>query len=270
MVGKEISEPTTGTEQRGNNVTKIALTGGPCAGKTTSLKRLSDYLTGKGVRVFLVPEAATMFFSSGMTVADLNTEEDVLVFQTTLLQTQIHLENSFFALASRCGEPAVLLCDRGAMDGRAYMTPEMWSKLLTHNNLDEKMLRDERYNLVLHMITAADGAEPFYTLENNHTRTETVPEAITLDRKTLECWKGHSNLHVFDNTTTFEGKIQRVLDCVYSNLTSSTPEATSPHSKALLDIAVSYKRNSLSTKTVDPEQVDGPSSPAKKIRVDSD
>ena len=29
-----------------------------------------------------------------------------------------------------------------------------------------------RYDCVLHLVTAADGAKPFYTLENNATRTE--------------------------------------------------------------------------------------------------
>ena len=34
------------------------------------------------------------------------------------------LEDAFYGLAKSTGEPAVLLCDRGAMDGSAYMDPE--------------------------------------------------------------------------------------------------------------------------------------------------
>jgi putative protein kinase ArgK-like GTPase of G3E family len=34
---------------------KIAITGGPCAGKSTSLKTIHDDLTKKGFRVFMVP-----------------------------------------------------------------------------------------------------------------------------------------------------------------------------------------------------------------------
>ena len=45
---------------------KIVLTGGPCAGKTTALARLSAFLNERGFRVFTVPEAATMLFTNGV------------------------------------------------------------------------------------------------------------------------------------------------------------------------------------------------------------
>ena len=35
-------------------VTKIALTGGPCGGKTTSISILEQQLTNKGYKVFVV------------------------------------------------------------------------------------------------------------------------------------------------------------------------------------------------------------------------
>jgi nucleoside-triphosphatase THEP1 len=34
---------------------KIAITGGPCGGKSSSLKRIQEDLTAKGFRVFSVP-----------------------------------------------------------------------------------------------------------------------------------------------------------------------------------------------------------------------
>ena len=39
---------------------RIALTGGPCGGKTTALTRLRDRFQSLGWRVFLVPETATL------------------------------------------------------------------------------------------------------------------------------------------------------------------------------------------------------------------
>jgi len=44
---------------------KIAITGGPCAGKSTSLKKIHDDLTQKGFRVFSVPEIPTMVVHAG-------------------------------------------------------------------------------------------------------------------------------------------------------------------------------------------------------------
>ena len=44
---------------------KIAITGGPCAGKSASLKKLKDVFTEKGFRVLMVPEVPTMVVVAG-------------------------------------------------------------------------------------------------------------------------------------------------------------------------------------------------------------
>ena len=44
---------------------RVCLTGGPCAGKTTALTTLTLYLTSKGFKVLLVPEAATLMMKGG-------------------------------------------------------------------------------------------------------------------------------------------------------------------------------------------------------------
>lgn len=38
---------------------------------------------------------------------------------------------------------------------------------MTDYDLNEHKLRDIRYDLVIHLSTAADGAEKYYTLGNN-------------------------------------------------------------------------------------------------------
>jgi hypothetical protein len=44
----------------GTNVVRVCITGGPCAGKTTSLSRIAERVQEFGWRVFTVPEAATL------------------------------------------------------------------------------------------------------------------------------------------------------------------------------------------------------------------
>lgn len=46
-------------------ITRICLTGGPCAGKTTALALLSVVLQQMGFKVLLVPEAATLLMKGG-------------------------------------------------------------------------------------------------------------------------------------------------------------------------------------------------------------
>ena len=38
-------------------------------------------------------------------------------------------------------------------------------------------VREARYDAVFHLVTAANGAERFYTLENNQARSETPQQA---------------------------------------------------------------------------------------------
>lgn len=46
-----------------------------------------------------------------------------------------------------------------------------------------RMLRDNRYDAVIHMVTAANGAEDHYNGINNDARYEQKEEAIEKDEK---------------------------------------------------------------------------------------
>ena len=50
------------------DIIKVVITGGPCAGKTTSLTQIVDSLSEKGYTVFSVPEAASLIFNSGSSI----------------------------------------------------------------------------------------------------------------------------------------------------------------------------------------------------------
>lgn len=189
-------------------VHRIAITGGPCAGKTTALAEVSERLRSRGFGVYVVPEAATLMFTGGASFAGMDSDQ-VLNFQTQLLKTQMALEEAFTNVAKASHKESFVLCDRGACDGRAYMEEALWKQMLQENGWDIIELRDGRYELVVHLVTAADGAREFYTLENNKTRTENAEEAVKVDRRTQEAWVGHPHLRVVDNRTGFREKINR-------------------------------------------------------------
>jgi len=189
----------------------FVLTGGPCAGKTTAMARVSNYFRQRGFTVYTVPEAATIMMSNGATFADLDTDEKELTFQACLLKTQMNLEDLFVRMSSTTDKPCILLCDRGTMDGRAYIPPDTWDRMMLRAGYDYINLRDRRYNAVFHLVTAANAAEKYYTLENNNVRLETVEEARAVDLRLQEAWIGHSNVVVFDNSTGFEDKMQRLI-----------------------------------------------------------
>ena len=92
------------------------------------------------------------------------------------------------------------------------MKPEDWETLKIRNpSWNEIDLRDNRYDQILHLVTAAEGAEDFYTLDNNATRTEGLAVAKDIDKRCTKAWMGHPYIDVIDNRTNFDQKVARVL-----------------------------------------------------------
>jgi CYTH domain-containing protein/predicted ATPase len=205
------------------SVYRIVLTGGPCGGKSTSLAAISDRLQGLGFRVYRVPEAATLLLGGGVSVHDASPEQ-LLEIQAQMLRVIMALEDAFCTVACATGQRSVLLCDRGTMDVSAYLRPEVWSALLNEHEWTVVGLRDRRYEAVLHLVTAADGAEPYYTTENNAVRTETPAQARALDKQVRDAWLGHPRLRVIDNSTDFARKVQRVSAAVCQLVGAPEPE----------------------------------------------
>jgi CYTH domain-containing protein len=107
-------------------------------------------------------------------------------------------------------EKILVVCDRGALDNKAYMTETEFQAVLGSLGLAEVTLRDE-YDGVFHLVTAAKGAEEFYTLANNQARTETPEQARELDDKIIAAWTGHPHLRVIGNDTAFEEKMRKLV-----------------------------------------------------------
>lgn len=192
---------------------RIVLTGGSCGGKTTSLSHITDRLRSLGFNVYIVPEAATMLILGGVSL--LGPDPSSVAFaQTKLLKLQLALEQTFTEITKTSGKDSVVIMDRGTMDSAAFVHPDMWQAILDENGWSLVGLRDKHYDAIIHLVTAAVGAEKFYTLENNAARTETIEQAAILDQKIQNAWLGHPHLRVIDNSSDFAGKINRVLRAV--------------------------------------------------------
>lgn len=214
-------------------LTKIVLTGGPCAGKTTALARIVEHFSGMGWQVYTVPEAATLFTQSGVNF--LTTDKELFVeSERQLMEFQIELEDRIERIAQHCNKPVLIVCDRGTMDLKAYMSGELWSDLLSAIGKSVVELRDARYAAVIHMATAAKGAERFYTLGNNAARSETPEQARAIDDSLVWAWTGHPHLRVVGNDCTFEEKMTRVLKEISQVL--GVPQPIEIERKYLVDV----------------------------------
>ncbi len=199
----------------GRIVAKIVLTGGPCAGKTTALSRVEQELHDRGYHVFVVGESATELIKGGIRPFGENPFQ-MIDFQRLILKYQKEKEQIYEQAITMLPEEekCVLLYDRGLLDNKAYITNQQFQEICQEAGYQELDMLDS-YDLVLHLVTAADGCAEYYTLENNQARSEGLEEAIRLDRRTQHAWTGHNRLVIIDNSTNFEEKIRRVLENIY-------------------------------------------------------
>ena len=196
------------------NIKRIVLTGGPCAGKTTALVRIIEHFSNLGFKVFTVPEVPTLYSQGGWSYLTPN-HDLYYEGELAILRTQLALEDSFMRLAETCTKPTFVVCDRGTLDISAYIAPEMWEELCGLCGTSTNEMR-KRYDAVLHLVSAADGAEQYYTTATNSTRYEQANEeglriARDLDKKVNRAWTGHPHLRVINNHDDFDTKLRRVL-----------------------------------------------------------
>lgn len=199
----------------------LVLTGGPCSGKTTAIATIEKELSARGYHVLIVPETATELISNG--IRPFGNCLDNFSFQKILFEKQLHKEMLYLKVAKEIpADRVVIIYDRGLMDNKTYLSKDDFNKLLDFFKTDEISVKD-RYDAVFHLVTAADGAEEYYTLENNSSRTETPEQARALDKKGIENWTGHPHLRIIDNSTDFRHKIGRLMAEVYAVLGDPVP-----------------------------------------------
>lgn len=199
-------------------ITRIVITGGPCAGKTTGMTRIKKEFEKRGYRVLFVPETATELIGGGVAPWTCGSNLD---YQKCQVRLQKEKEDVFEEAAlSMDAEKVLIICDRGVLDNKAYMTQEDFDAVMRSLKTNEVAERD-RYDAVIHMVTAAKGAPQAYVM--SEVRTETPEQAAALDDKLIAAWTGHPHLRVIDNSTGFDEKLHRVVAEIASFLGEPEP-----------------------------------------------
>lgn len=181
---------------------RIVLTGGPGSGKTATLEMIKQSFC-EHVRV--LPEAATIVFGGGFPRSV--TREGRKAAQRAIFFVQRELEA--VALAENA---AIVLCDRGTLDGLAYWPgPEdYWAAVGTTPK--EQLAR---YHTVIHLRPPS--ADRGYN-HANPVRTESAMEAAALDARIADAWSGHRHRVFVDSTPDFLVKAAQVLELIRAAL----------------------------------------------------
>lgn len=181
----------------------VVLTGGPGAGKTAVLEMVRQSLCQ---HVHVLPEAASIVFGGGFPRHD--DPSCRRAAQRGIFHIQTELEAT-----GEAHNPAILLCDRGTLDGLAYWpgpVEDFWAS--TGSTLPAEL---GRYDAVVHLRTPA--AEQGYN-QQNPLRTESPSTAAEIDDRILDAWEQHPRRYLIEPAGQFPDKAARALEILRAEM----------------------------------------------------
>ncbi len=174
---------------------RIVLTGGPGAGKTAVLELVRQYFCA---HVTVLPEAAGIVFGGGFPREP--SESGRRAAQRAIFYVQRELER-----AADGSNAAIVVCDRGTVDGVAYWPGPDDLFAAVGETLSAQL---ERYDAVIHLRS------PALALGYNHDnplRIESPQEAAQIDERIATAWSTHPRRFVIEPTADFLAKARTAL-----------------------------------------------------------
>lgn len=195
----------------------VVLTGGPGAGKTAVLEVIRRNFCE---HIAVLPESASILFGGGFPRRPERGAREAA--QRAIARVQRELER----MAVEEARAAVVLCDRGTVDGLAYWPgaeADFWSDLGT-----SRAAELARYAAVIHLRTPADGSGYDHS---NPVRTESAREACEIDARIGKAWDGHPRRFFIESSAEFIGKVAAVISLVRAEV----PECCRGHAVPEID-----------------------------------
>jgi predicted ATPase len=182
---------------------RVVLTGGPGAGKTALLELIRQSFCR---HVVVLPEAASIVFGGGFP------RHDDLECQRAGQRAIYHVQRQL-EITGDSHNAAIVLCDRGTLDGLAYWPgseDELWTSIQSTREAEMT-----RYDAVIHLRT------PTLQMGYNHRnplRTETAARAAEIDASIERVWESHPRRTLIESSPDFLDKVARAQDILRAEL----------------------------------------------------
>lgn len=181
---------------------RIVLTGGPGAGKTATLELIRQELC-EHVRV--LPESAGILFGGGFPRGGSTPVREAV--QRAIFYTQRELE-----FIGDLDNAAIVLCDRGTVDGFAYWPGPDDFFAAVGTSHDEQL---RRYHAVIHLRTPT--THQGYN-QVNPLRVENALDAAAIDARIALAWEHHPRRFVVDAAPDFLVKATQALEVLKAEM----------------------------------------------------
>jgi len=199
-VAPEVTAAMNCAECGSETIRTLVLTGGPGAGKTTVAARLAQRYPQS---VVVVPEAATQIYRQlGVRWRELDAAAR-REFQRRVLELQLQQEELF----RRANPRALLLLDRGTVDGAAYW-PDGPESFFAHfgTTLHRELAR---YDAVIWLESTAAG-RAYADQRTNPFRQEDAAAAVALAAALARLWQAHGRFERVGLYQTIDAKVAAV------------------------------------------------------------
>ncbi len=220
-------------------ITKVVLTGAPCSGKTTLIKKLADYYKNCGYEVFVLSECARTLIKNNVG------REDMFLFEKQVVEYQFQCERDIDLKFknSEC-EKAIVFYDRGIPDALTYVSDKQASEIMELNNTNLVEMWS-RYDCVL-MFESPNFDNYFKDSE----RTESFDEIVYCQQKLLSVWVGHPHFRFINYCLDFNNKFLSAVEQINCLLSNTENEV-----KYLVEFVEKKKLIKYSVREVDIEQI---------------
>jgi len=175
----------------------VVVTGGPGAGKTALLEVARRHYCE---HVVVLREAASIVYGGGfprLEPAAARRHAQIAI---------AHVQDEMERIEREAGHAALVLCDRGVLDGLAYWPADEASFLAELHATRSELLG--RYDGVLHLRppAASDGYD-----QTNPLRVESAAEAAAIDARIEQAYTGHPNRRFVESSGSFFTKLETAI-----------------------------------------------------------
>lgn len=192
----------------------ILITGGACAGKTTSLEVIKNYLSEKGYRVIIIDEVPTDLINKGITYNKIGKAD----FLKLVIKTQINNEKECLKKYNN-EEKTIVIYDGSPIDCLKFISEDELEIELKKYNLDiHKIVKG--YDAIIFLQTIAKKYPELYSNANNKARLTDMNLAVERNDKLEKYYSKYRKISIIECENDLDIKnnnIKIVLEDVLKN-----------------------------------------------------